>query len=157
MAFTDVEINDILSRISSYALRTGRFDQVNGVEPKNAPSTTGMTCSIWVQAIETVTSSGLSATSGVFILNLRIYTSFSQQPFDMIDPQMTSATADIMNMMNGEFELGGADDVRAIDVLGMSGTALSAKAGYVEIDRRLYRVMTIVIPIIINDMWAQTP
>lgn len=157
MAFTDAEINDIIDRFESYALQSGRFDQVNGAEPKNAISGTGMTCSIWVQDISTINRSGLAATSGLLILTERIYVSFTTQPFDSIDPAMLSATSDLMNRVNGNFQLGGNDDVRMVDILGASGTKLAAKAGYVEIDRRLYRCMTITIPIIINDMWAQVP
>jgi len=32
---------------------------------------------------------------------------------------------------------------------------LSALAGYLNQDGKLYRVMTVTLPIIINDIWAQ--
>jgi hypothetical protein len=157
MAFDDAAINIIFDKIISYALATGRFDHVNQHEPKNSPGT-GMLFSLWVQAIRPVRSSGLGATSGLVVFQGRIYTNFISQPYDMIDPNVMAATADLMNALSGDFDFGGEANVRAVDLLGQTGgqnTALSAQAGYVEIDRQMMRVMTIMIPIIVDDMFIQ--
>jgi len=61
----------------------------------------------------------------------------------------------LMTSYAADFELGG--NARNIDLLGQTGVQLSAQAGYVEIDNRLFRVMDITIPVIVNDAWAQTP
>jgi hypothetical protein len=152
--FNDAAVNAVFDRIVSYSLASGRFDHVNQHEPKNAPGG-GLSASIWIQAIRPLgKTSGLSATSGLLLLNHRIYTSFRSQPYDMIDPSVTAATCDLMGALSGDFELGGIAGVRAVDLLGMSGTALNATSGYVEIDRNIYRVMTTIIPIIINDMFS---
>lgn len=152
MNFNDVAVNDIFDRVVSYAMSSGRFDQVNQHEPKNSPGN-GMICAIWMQLIKPVRTSGLSATSGVLVLQARIYTSFRTQPYDTIDPNVTSATCDLMGVMSGSFTFGGT--VRAVDLLGATGYSLSSQAGYVEIDRQMFRVMTTTIPIIIDDMFAQ--
>lgn len=154
--FNDEAVNSVFDRILGYALVSGRFDAVNQHEPKSAPGN-GVSSSVWVQRIRPIRSSGLNSTSGVLVLTQRIYTSFKKQPFDMIDPEVTAATTDIMGALSGAFELGGLPDVRAIDLLGTYGVALEAQAGYVEIDRTFYRVMTITIPVIINDMFVQVP
>lgn len=152
----EVAINDVMSRIESLAMGSGFFDLVNGHEPKSSPGT-NTTFSLWVQAVNPVESSGLNVTSCVFILNGRIYRSMMSQPFDRIDPNVTAATSYLIASLNQSFKLGGADGVRAIDILGMEGVKLSAAAGYVEIDRQMLRVMTLVIPVIINDVWTQSP
>jgi len=151
--FNEHAVLTIFDKVVSYALATGLFDAVNQHEPKSAPGN-GITCAVWVQVIRPVRS-GLAATSGVLILEARIYTSFVQQPFDMIDPNITAATASIMMALTGDFNFGGDANVRNLDLLGSTGTPLSAQAGYVEIDRRMYRVMTITIPVIVNDMFVQ--
>ena len=46
--------------------------------------------------------------------------------------------------------------VRNIDLLGMYGESLSMTAGYLDIDRTFYRVATVVLPMVINDMWSQS-
>lgn len=153
-AFNDQAINDVISRIMSYALQSGRFDSVNGHEPKSAPGH-NVTFALWAQSIRPARLSGLAATSLLVLFQGRIYVPFTQMPFDMIDPNVMAATTDLLGAMSGDFDFGGADNVREIDLLGANGVPLSAQAGYVEIDRRMYRIMTIAIPIVINDGFIQ--
>lgn len=152
--FNDAAIRDVFGRLESYAMSNGRFDAVNGHEPKSAPPGNGVTYAQWVQTIKPALS-GMGATSGLLLMNGRIYKSFTSVPYDAIDPEMTAATTDFMGQLSGDFELGGANDVRNIDLLGSTGYPLMANAGYVEIDRHMYRCMTLQIPIIINDMFIQ--
>jgi hypothetical protein len=42
-----------------------------------------------------------------------------------------------------------------VDLLGSAGAPLSAQAGYLNQDGRLFRVMTLTLPIIVNDVWDQ--
>lgn len=153
--FNDAAINQVIDKVVSYALANGRFIEVNGHEPKSAPPPGGPTCSVWAQRIRPVSSSGQAATSAVLELSVRIYISFIQQPYDQIDPQILAAVTDLMGTFSSDFNFGGVAGVRAIDLLGMEGTAMSANAGYVEIDRKMMRVMTITVPIIVNDMFTQ--
>jgi len=154
VSFDDAAIATIIDKVVSYALASNRFELVNGHEPKSAPGN-GLTCAVWVQDIRPIRTSGLAATSGFIRLQARIYTSFVGEPADLIDPNVAAAASDLIGALTLDFDLGGDADVRAVDLLGMSGETLSAQAGYIEIDRKMYRVMTINVPIIINDMWAQ--
>lgn len=154
-AFNDQSVMTVFDKVVSYALASGRFDTVNQHEPKNAPGN-GLNCSVWMNTINPIRGSGLNTTSGIVTLYTRIYTNFRKQPFDAIDPEVMSATASLMTALTSDFDFGGAAGVRAIDLLGMfSSVPLSAAAGYVEIDRQMFRVMTITVPIIIDDMFIQ--
>lgn len=157
--FNDAAINQVIDKIVSYALASGRFDSVNGHEPKSAPGN-GIVFAVWAQAIRPARLSGLAATSALVQFQGRIYIPFNQQPYDMIDPQVMAATTDLMSAFSGDFNFGGAANVRYVDLLGAEGanlgsSGLAALAGYVEIDRRMYRIMTITIPIVINDAFTQ--
>ncbi len=152
--FNDTAIAEVIDKIVSYALANGRFDSVNGHEPKSAPGN-GIAFALWVQSIEPARLSGLAATSVLVIFQGRIYIPFNQQPYDMIDPQVMSATTDLIGVFSGDFDFGGVANVRQVDLLGANGTSLGARAGYVDIDRRMYRIMTITIPIVINDAFTQ--
>lgn len=157
MNFNDRAVNTVFDKIVSYAMASGRFEHVNQHEPKSAPGT-GIYCSVWIQRIRPLGGrggSGLAATSGALDLSARIYQNFVSQPFDMIDPLVTAAVSDLMGALSGDFDFGGDIDVRSVDLLGYAGTAMSAEAGYIEIDRRHFRVMTLTIPVILNDMWVQ--
>lgn len=148
-----MNIQGIIDAIMSDALSTGIFEAVNGHEPRNAPGN-GLTAAVWADAIGPLrTASGLDATSALVVMNVRIYTSMFQQPYDAIDPTMMSAVDTLMTKYSGAFTLGGL--IRNVDLLGMSGTTLSARAGYIDQDKKLFRTYTITLPMIVNDAWAQ--
>lgn len=147
-----MDISGILDKIVSHAMASGLFERVNQHEPKSAPGN-GLSCAVWVDSIAPVRSSGLSATSGRLAIQVRIYTSMLAEPPDAIDPALTSAVDVLMTAYSADFELGGT--VRCVDLLGMAGEPLSAKAGYLSQDKKLFRVMTILVPLIVNDLWNQ--
>lgn len=152
--FNDTAIGSVFDKLVSFALATGRFAEVNQHEPKSAPGNE-LHCSVWVDGITPIKGSGVAAVSGVVQFNIRIYSSFVSQPFDAIDPAITAATTDLMGSLCGDFDFGSVADVRMVDLLGAYGAKLAAKAGYLEIDRKIFRVMTLVVPVIINDMFAE--
>lgn len=147
-----MDITGILDRVVSHAMATGLFERVNQHEPKSAPGN-GLSCAVWVDSIAPARSSGLSATSGRLAIQVRIYTSMLSEPPDAIDPALVSAVDALMTAYSGNFGLGGT--VRCVDLLGMAGEPLSAKAGYLSQDNKIFRVMTILVPLIVNDLWNQ--
>lgn len=151
MALDQAAVNAIFNAVVSHALATGLFERVNQHEPKSAPGT-GLTSAIWVDAIDTAPS-GLAATSALLVLNNRLYTNMLAEPQDLIDPNLLTATSTLFAAYAGDFELGG--NVRAVDLRGMSGTRLAARAGYIPQDNRLFRAYTITLPLIINDAWDE--
>lgn len=149
----------LIDAVASHAKTLGFFESVNGHEPANPPSN-GLSVAIWAQSISGVTSSGLNTTSGAITLNVRIYSPILQEPADMIDPTMMAATDALINAYSGDFTLGGL--VRNVDLLGSrhvtgQGRGLFAEAGYMEQNNRIYRIITIALPLIINDLWTQAP
>jgi len=145
----------IIQAAESHAAALGHFERVNRHEPKNAPGN-GLTAAIWVQRVAPLArASGLAATSALLTLNVRIYTSMLAEPQDDIDPAAVDAVDALMNAYNGDFTLGGL--VRNVDLLGQYSSGLDAQAGYLEQDRKLFRVMTIALPLVVNDVWTQVP
>lgn len=145
-------LKDLLNHVVSHVQTTGYFERVNQHEPKNAPGS-GVSCSIWVDSIEPV-GSGLASTTVRIVFNIRIYSSMVQEPQDEIDINLTDALSALFDEYSGDFTFGGA--VQCIDLLGKEGISLSAKAGYLNQDNKLYRVYTITLPVIVNDAWTQS-
>jgi hypothetical protein len=141
----------ILDAIQSHALASGYFDRVNLHEPKNAPGN-GLSAAIWVDEIRPV-ASGLAVTGALVTVNLRIFLNMLQEPQDAIDPNIVKAVDALMTAYSGDFTLG--DLIRDVDLLGEHGDGLSAQAGYIEQDHKMFRVMTLKIPMVVNDVWAQ--
>lgn len=148
-----VGVVDVMDRVISHAQALGVFDTVNGHEPKSAPGN-GLHCSVVVDRLGPARGgSGLTATTGLLTLLVRVMTSMLSEPQDDIDPGVLGACDVLLEAYSGDFELGGL--VRCVDLLGQSGTALELRAGYIDIDNKKYRVMEIVMPLIIDDVWSQ--
>lgn len=150
-----IGIVDIFDQVVSHAAKTGYFESVNSHEAKSAPGN-GLHCEVWIDRLQPYpTSSGLAATTAVLVLNVRVMVSMLAEPQDDIDQTMMTAVDTLLGEYSGDFELGGK--VRNIDLLGASGFALSAKGGYLEIDKKIFRVLDISLPMIIDDIWEQSP
>lgn len=141
----------ILDKVVTHAMTLGVFAKVNTHEYKNAPGK-GLYCEIWAETIAPARS-GLDVTSAVLTLNVRIRSDMIAEPQDGIDPAILDAVDLLMDAYTGDFELGGT--ARNIDLLAGSTPGLRADAGYLDQGGKLFRVVTITMPIIINDVWNQ--
>lgn len=138
----------------SHALASGEFDRVNGHEPKSAPGT-GVTAALWVDAIRPIPrASGLAVTSLRFSIFVRCYVPMVEQPQDAIDPRVTGAAGALLTAYTGDFTLG---DLVTIDLVGAHGDGLQAVAGYMNIDGKIFRAMTITLPCVIFNALDQAP
>lgn len=149
-----VDVQSLVDGLISRAANLGVFDQVNAHEPMNPPGN-GITCSVWVQGFSPVAISGLSSTSIRVLFNVRAYTKGLQQPYDYIDPSVTQAMCVFVQGLTNGFSLGGT--VYDIDLLGEFGVPLAGQAGYVTIASTIYRVITVSVPVIVDEAFDQSP
>lgn len=151
-----IQTRALVDAMTSHAASLGLFDKVNSHEPKSGPGR-GMTCSVWIDRMGPAigSGSGLNSTSAKVLFNVRIYQSMLREPQDTIDPEILDACDQLFEAYTGDFTLGGL--VRMVDVLGNSaGHPLEMQSGYINIDNRVYRVLTISVPLIVNDAWEQS-
>lgn len=149
-----LDIRGILDGVVSHAMAAGHFEQVNGHEAANAPSH-GLTAAVWTDSVQAVRSSGLDSTTVLLTFNVRLYTSIQSEPADAIDPALIDAVDALCAAYLDDFTFGGL--VRSIDVLGQHSPGLLVRAGYVQQSGAIFRVMTVTLPVIVNDLWRQTP
>lgn len=147
-----LNITGILDAVVSHAMASGHFERVNQHEPENPPGY-GLTCAVWADRVTSVRSSGLDSVSTLLVFNVRIYGSMQSGPADAIDPNMLTAVDALCAAYSGDFTLG--DRVRQVDLLGAHGQPLDIRAGYLSQDGILQRVMTISLPVIVNDLWDE--
>ena len=152
MAFNAPAATALFSALESHLLTLGLFDRVAMHEPKNAPGN-GLTAALWVQDMRPAKSTGLAETDGVITFNVRIYKPMLASPQNQIDPDILAAATTLLAEYSGNFTLGGS--VLAIDLLGWNGSPLSAQAGYLNQDSKVFRVMVVTLPVIIEDVWGQ--
>jgi hypothetical protein len=146
---------DILDGIVSPMLASGLFSAVNKHEPKSAPAGQ-LTAAVWLDTVDPAPrASGMAATAIRLGWKIRLYFNMLADPQDEIDPELLIAQATLMGIFSGDFDLG--QSVRNIDLQGEFGPGLSSRAGYLEQDRKLFRIIDITLPLICNDVWEQTP
>lgn len=149
-----LDADALFAAVETHAMASGFFEAVNGHESTSPPGH-GLTADVWVQIIEPVPGrSGLASTSARVELSVRIYRGMADEPQAFIDPSIIAATNTLMLSYSGAFQLGLGED-HHLDLLGTYGEPLRGRAGYLTIGSRLYRVMVVTIPIIINDAWPQ--
>lgn len=149
------DIDTLFDSLESHLLAMGRFDSVNLVEPKSEPGS-GLTAAVWIQDVRPAPrASTLDMTAIRFEFSIRLYTSMLSGNQDLIDPNLVEATDELLENLNGDFTLDGA--VQAVDVLGIHGPPLQARAGFLTIAQTMYRVMTLAVPLIVTDAYTQTP
>lgn len=153
-AVQDLDITTVIDQLASHAATLGVIDgPVNGHEPMSAPGN-GVTAAVWFNSIRPARgASGLNATTVLLVCTLRLYKPWLSQPTDQIDPDLVSACDLIMAAYSGDFTLGGL--VREIDLLGQFGTPLWAQSAYQMIADTQYRVISITVPVVVNDVWQQ--
>lgn len=149
-----LDIQGILDVICSHALATGCFEAVNQYESKQSPGN-GITAAVWVDRITPIRTSGLANTTVKIDLVLRLYSSTYMEPYDDIDPNLTRALDILMRAYCGDFEVAG--HVRHIDIFGAYGSPLESRSGFMNLDGKEFRVFTIRVPLICDDLWAQAP
>lgn len=146
-------LQDLLDHIVSHAQSTGYFDRVNQHEPKNPPGN-GITCSVWLDQIRPV-KSGLDSISLGVVFTVRLYSNLLADPLDDQDPNLSNAAAGLWSNLASDFTFD--DTTRCVDIFGMEGDALQLDSGYVTQDQKTYRVYTIKVPVIVNDVYELTP
>jgi hypothetical protein len=137
----------------SHAQSLGLFEQVLGHEPVSAPGS-GLVYALWVARVTPIpAASGVRAGTGRVELTGRVLMPADSEPQDGVDIAVTGAVDALMTAYAGDFEFGGS--VRNVDLLGAHGTPLSAVFGYARIDSTTYRVATLTVPLIVNDLWEE--
>ncbi|MGH7774468.1 MAG: hypothetical protein ACREQA_19770 [Candidatus Binatia bacterium] len=148
-----VDVLKLFETVRSHVMASGYVEEARMHEPDNAPGD-GISAALWLDSIRPVPPhSGLAATSALFLFNLRFYESGMTEPKDEIDPEVAQAVFAVMGAFTGDFTLDGS--VAYVDLLGHVSQGLKSESGYVNSSELIFRVMTVDIPIVINDAWVQ--
>lgn len=140
----------------SHAMATGLFGNVLDHEPVSAPGN-GLTYAVWVSDIMPIpAASGLDSLSARLELTGRILLPADTEPQGDVDTSVTGAVSALFAAYAGDFDFGGS--VRNVDLLGMHGAGLRARLGFTSFaGGTTYRVATLTVPLIINDLWTEAP
>lgn len=144
----------LLAAIESHLRGCGMFDVVNMHESASPPGR-GINAEVWEDSLTTVRAvSGLNVVSVRIVYTIRVLCLADREPRDTIDRDLLDVVSKLFETFCGDFELGG--QVLQVDLLGAHGLALSSQSGYLLVDGSTrYRIRTITLPLIIDDLWTE--
>jgi hypothetical protein len=151
-AMDGLDVGRIMDAFASYAGRIGALERMQLHEPKTA-ITSGLSAALWFQSIDPIQASGLSKTSLRVEFVFRLYDNMLRPPADTIDPEITRVVNLMFNALHAGFTLGGL--ISQVDLIGTYGPPLRSLAGYIQQDKTLMRAVSIYIPCIIFNAYAQ--
>lgn len=154
-----LDIDGLQGALMSVLQRTGYLKTVDGHEPREAPGTTPHGA-VWMGPGRPVGPrvSGVASVGTVLTWFVRIYLPAGQggnKPYDEIDRELYRITDALLALFFGEFTLGGR--VRNVDIFGMASPGVSWDPGYQDIGGSKFRIMTITLPLIVNDQYEEVP
>lgn len=147
-----IDARGLIATLEGYCASSGMFETVVGHEPQSAPTRTGLTAAVQFMEMRSCTS-GLNSTSVRVELWVRVFTNGLQKPEDDIDPRIMDAADVIFGALCGDFDFG--SQARYVDLRGSDGEPLRALAGYITIDKTQFRTVDVVVPVLINDAYAE--
>lgn len=153
-----LDILALQAAICAVLQRTGYLKTVGDHEPRDEPGSDPHGA-VWLGGpIKPARVSGLASVATCITWFVRIYLpvgSGTNMPYGDIDLELYRITDALMALFFGEFTLGGR--VRNVDIFGAHSPGFSADPGYQRIGSAIYRVMTITLPLIVNDMYEEAP
>lgn len=149
----------IYQAVLTQAQACGNFNASTDHDSRNPPGQ-GVSASLIVQTLEPIgRASGLNATSGRIEFVLRIEMPREAEPSGATEKTLISAVVAFIAACTAGFELPDVPEgiVRCIDLLGMYGDPLKATFGWFDHSDGRYRGAEIAVPIILNDIFVQSP
>lgn len=149
-----IGIAAILDAVASHARATGFFSEVLTHEPKSAPQS-GTCCVFLAKIVPYRERSGLASVSALVLFTVRLYANFLQEPQDNVDRDLVIAGDALISSYATDIDLG--DENREVDLLGMAsgGVGVAGDMGYINHDSKIFRVLDISLPVIVNDVWTE--
>lgn len=147
-------LRGVLSTVVDKVSGTGKFETVFPYEPLSAPTET-LSAAVFVSDPVTpiASTSGLTGADARLVIMVRVLRRASMaSPGEDVDLDALDAADAVMDALAGGYTLGGT--VRNVDVLGESGQGLTILPGYATIDKTIFRLMDITVPVEMNNVWG---
>lgn len=152
-------IDPIIDAVVSDVKQSGYFSQTIEDTINKGPDGK-LTALVWLQNVGVAQrASGLNTSAAMLTFMIRVYANqiARDKPVfvETMPRRLVKAVSNLIRRYHDNFDFGGV--CRNVDCLGeFVGGGLSATSGYEEIGGSWYRMMTLAVPVIVNDVWVQT-
>ena len=151
MAF---DIKSTLETLEDWLKKSGYFPKAAIGEPKQPPQEE-TSAAVFMNRVSTIRVFANGGLSEVHLVTVRVYRNMLAEPQQDIELDLARLISSDSSDLVGDFTMGGA--VMALDVAGMHGTPYGATWGYLDVGGKMYRIVDILAPFIVNDSATAAP
>lgn len=142
-------LTNTLDRIVTYLQGDGGIRTAQAGEPKSPPTgVQGVFASVIMRSTSIVALT-LNGTIEQHVILIRLYRDMLAEPQKSIEVDLATAAQRIQADIAGEYDLGAS--IRSVDVGGEYGEPMRTDWGYVTISDRMYRIVDISVPLLVDD------
>jgi hypothetical protein len=149
----ELQVDAIMAKVVSVVESLAVVETVNGGDNIHVVGA-GLRASVSPERIASPPgSSGLDSASVVLTVRVRLFDRVFPTPVDEFSTDLLKAIGKVCGAYLGGFTLGGL--VRDIDLHGRHGQAMTVQAGYMDVPDGTCRVMTLLLPLVIDNAWEE--
>ena len=146
MAF---DIDRTLHAVTSFLKVDGKFRTVTIGEPKSITPLTSICVAVFMQSTAITKFYLNGGTEEVHVVMVRLYRDMLAEPTEDIETDLAKSVQRIVSDLLGDYDLGAT--IRNIDGAGGIGTNLGSAWGYTDLSGRMFRIVDITLPLIVDD------
>lgn len=140
------EIVATLDQMHSHLKGLGYLGHVQIGEPM-APPEAETTAAIFASGVR-VAETTLNSIIELHTITIRIYKDMLVHPPEELEKGLSIVTSHLMKELGSDLDLGG--NIRSVDVAGIYGSVLEAQWGSIQIQNKMYKVVDITVPLIVD-------
>lgn len=143
MAF---DITNTLRKVESFLAGSGYFSNTGIGEPSSPPDQ--LSAHIWMTSVDTPEIPLDGGDIQHHVVMVRIYKPAFEDPTEDIELELSNTLSQLLSDILGDADLGAT--VRHVDAGGIYGTTLAAQWGHLDQNGRIYRVVDVSLPLVVD-------
>jgi hypothetical protein len=144
------DIGDTLDRIETYLSKSGHIRGGQQIGAYTQPPDTGQGPAAFITMTGTsvveITLAGNPIEQHVVMITILL--DALREPASGVEKDLAVAASNVLTDLLSEYDLGGS--IRNVDPAGMHGTGFTTRWGYLEISNKMYRIVDITIPLVVD-------
>lgn len=148
------DIGDTLDRMLTYLSQSGhiRGGQQIGAYSQSVDTSQGAVGFITMVGLDVYAVTAGGQPMAQEVVKVTILLDALREPVDAVEKELALAATNIMADLLEEYDLGGS--IRRVDPAGEGGASFSTRWGYIDISGKMYRMVDITIPLLVD--WTDT-
>ena len=143
MAF---DITSTLRKVESFLAGSGYFTDTGIGEPASPPDQ--LAAFLWMTSVSTPEVPLDGGDVQIQVVTLRIYQPAFESPPEDIEIELSNTLSQLLSDILGDADLGAS--IRHVDAGGIYGNNLSAEWGHLDQNGRIYRIVDLTLPLVVD-------